>query len=124
MTPESHDYKDLKAWKESKVLAFKVYMATKAFPKEEIYGLTNQVRRAAISVPSNIAEGQGRGSKREFVRALRIAKGSLCEVETQLLIAEDLEYLPKSESVELAGQASVTGMLINGLIRSLQKGLV
>ena len=89
--PES--YRDLIAWQRAKSLALDVYLFTRKFPKDEIYGLTSQMRRAAVSVPSNIAEGKGRYSKKEFLQFLYLARGSLLELETQLLIAHDLEYL-------------------------------
>lgn len=85
-------HKDLKVWKKSLDLVEKVYISTKAFPKEEIYGLSSQIRRAAISIPSNIAEGAARNSRREFVHFLYIAFGSINELETQFIIAERLGY--------------------------------
>lgn len=87
-------YKDLIVWQKAMDLVEMVYQVTKGFPKEELYGLTNQLRRAAVSVPSNIAEGQARRSTAEFRNFLSIARGSLAEVETQLLIAERLGYTP------------------------------
>src|SRR4051794_5130461 len=89
----SRNYRDLVAWQKAMDLVAEVYRASRGFPSEELYGLTNQVRRASVSIPSNIAEGEGRGTNAEFVRFLRIAYGSLREVETQLLIAERLGYL-------------------------------
>jgi four helix bundle protein len=88
-----NSYKDLEVWKRSIDLVTAIYMATRQFPREELYGLTGQLRRAAISIPSNIAEGQGRITKREFRQFLGQARGSLMEVETQLLIACKLDYL-------------------------------
>ena len=101
------NYSELIAWQKAMDLVAMVYASTKTFPKEELYGLTNQLRRAAVSVPSNIAEGQGRKSRNEFVRYLSIAHGSLCEVETQILIAERLGYLPTPASRELIDRKSV-----------------
>jgi four helix bundle protein len=89
----SQNYRDLIAWQKAMDLVVAVYRATEQFPKEEIYALTSQIRRAAVSIPSNIAEGQGRGTVNEFTHFLRIAHGSLRELETQLLIAQRLEYL-------------------------------
>jgi four helix bundle protein len=86
-------YKDLIVWQKAMDLTEMVYQATKAFPREELYGLTNQVRRAAVSIPSNIAEGQARQSTAEFRNFLSLARGSLAEVETQLMIAQRLGYL-------------------------------
>jgi four helix bundle protein len=79
-------YKELIVWQKAYHLCLGVYRATKGFPKEEIYGLTSQMRRAAVSVPCNIAEGYGRKSTREYIRSLYIAYGSICELETQILI--------------------------------------
>jgi four helix bundle protein len=90
-------YKDLLVWQKAMDLVVETYQLSKMFPKEELYALTNQVRRAAVSVPSNIAEGQARQSKAEFRNFLSIAQGSLAEVETQLLIAQRLNYLTEAE---------------------------
>lgn len=87
------DYKDLIVWQKSMELARIIYRLTSRFPRDEVFGLTNQIRRAVVSIPSNIAEGFGRGSDREFIHFLRIAKGSAAEVETQILISEDLHYV-------------------------------
>jgi four helix bundle protein len=86
----ANTYKDLLVWQKAKALAVEIYRATERFPKNEIFGLTSQMRRAAISVASNIAEGQGRGSKPDFVKFLCVARGSLLELETQLEIALEL----------------------------------
>ena len=86
-------YRDLIAWRKAMDLVTDVYRATKGFPRDELYGLTNQLRRAAVSVPSNIAEGQARFFKKEFHHFLSHARGSLVEIETQLVIAQNLEYL-------------------------------
>jgi four helix bundle protein len=87
------NFRDLIAWQKAKVLALDVYLCTREFPKAEIYGLTSQMRRAAVSVPSNIAEGKGRYSQKEFVQFLYHARGSLLELETQLEIAHELSYI-------------------------------
>ena len=92
-------HKDLKVWQESMTLVVAVYKATEDFPKHEIYGLTSQIRRASISIPSNIAEGAGRRGNKEFIRFLYIALGSLSEVETQLEIAFRLNYLESIEDI-------------------------
>jgi four helix bundle protein len=96
-----------------------VYRATRAFPPDELYGLTNQIRRASVSIPSNIAEGQGRGMGKEFAHHLRIANGSRQEVETQLLIAQRLSYLPAEAVERLIAGAEEVGRLLAGLLRSL-----
>jgi four helix bundle protein len=96
-----------------------VYQATRQFPREELYGLTNQLRRAAVSVPSNIAEGQGRNSTNDFRRFLAIGYGSLREVETQILIAQRLQYINEAQTERLLNLAGEVGRLINGLSNSL-----
>ena len=102
-------------------LATDVYRVTKVFPRTEVYGLTNQVRRAAVGVPSNIAEGKGRLSKKEFVQFLARARGSLLEVETQVEISKNLDYLDENTFAQLLAQCREIGRLLNGLIRSIQK---
>ncbi|MEW6125539.1 MAG: four helix bundle protein [Acidobacteriota bacterium] len=117
----SQNYRDLIVWQKAMDLVEAVYSETKNFPKEEIYGLTSQLRRAAISIPSNIAEGQGRKSAGEFAHFLSIAYGSLREVETQILIAERLGYLPPQASQNIIVLTSEIGRSINGLSNSLQR---
>jgi four helix bundle protein len=92
-----HNYLELKIWQEGRALVKEIYSITITFPKEELYGLTSQIRRAAISVPSNIAEGTGRGSNKEFNRFLEFAIGSLFEIETQIILANDLKYINAEE---------------------------
>jgi four helix bundle protein len=116
-------HQDLNAWKESIELVSLVYRATRKFPKEEMFGLTAQLRRAAISIPSNISEGAARLQPREFVRFLRIAVGSLAEVETQIIIASNLEYLEKSDHEILIGKTRMIRSQITGLIKYLEKQL-
>ena len=113
------DYSQLETWQRAMDLTEAVYAATGRYPKDELYGLTSQTRRSAVSVPSNIAEGQGRGSSRDFARFLTIARGSLCELETQLLLAERLTYLDAATSADLMQQARTVGRLLNGLLRSI-----
>ena len=104
--------KDLIVWQKAMDLVELVYKATQSFPKEELYGLTNQVRRAAVSVPSNIAEGQARESAAAFKNFLSIARGSLAEVETQLLIAQRLRYLSEEQlDLIMATHIEVSKML-------------
>jgi len=86
------NHKDLEVWKESMLLAKEAYLLTKSFPKEELYGITSQIRRASVSVPSNIAEGAARSSDKEFIQFLYISLGSLSELETQILLSRDLGY--------------------------------
>ena len=114
------NYKELIAWQKGLAFVVAVYAATRSWPKEEQYGLTNQVRRAAVSVPSNVAEGQGRASDNDFHRFLSMALGSLCEVETQLLIGRELGYLDDDTLDRLTDQSREVGRLLNGLMRSLR----
>ena len=92
-----HDYKKLNVWKNSMKLVSDIYNFTKKFPKEEVYALTSQIRRSAISIPSNISEGAGRSSEKEFNNFLSFSYGSTCELETQLLIAKNLDYISDIE---------------------------
>ena len=96
-------------------------MATKRFPSSELYGLTSQLRRAAVSVPSNVAEGQARFSQKEFHHFLSLARGSLVEIETQLLISKKLNYLPTAKADELLAAAEELGRVLNGLLASVKK---
>jgi four helix bundle protein len=112
-------YRDLIAWQKSMALVTDVYSCTQEFPRAEIYGLTAQLRRAAVSVPSNIAEGQGRLSTGEFKQFLGHARGSLLEVETQVTIAQNLGYLHSEQSELLLRQSAEVGRVLNGLIASL-----
>ena len=100
-------------------LAGEIYRSTAIFPKHELYGLSQQIRRAAVSVPSNIAEGKGHHSDKEFAHFLFHARGSLLELQTQLLIAEELQYLSKSEAQRLLSHAEVVGRSLSGLINAL-----
>ena len=114
-------YRDLIVWQKAMTLVEEIYKATRQFPKEEIYGLTGQIRRAVVSVPSNIAEGQGRGSTKEFLHHLSIAYGSLCEVGTQVIIAQRLDYLKPPEAERLDDAIAEVARLINGLANKLPK---
>jgi four helix bundle protein len=113
-------YGDLIAWQKAIDLVEEVYKITKAFPREEVYGLVSQMRRAAVSVPSNIAEGQSRSSK-DFVHFLTIAHGSLSEVETQMIIANRLGYVTRDQALHFNKMASEVGRLINGLAKSINQ---
>lgn len=118
MTVQS--YKELIAWQKGMDLVEKIYKATQGFPRDEVYGLTSQVRRAAVSIPSNIAEGQGRNTTRDFLNFLAVARGSLKEVETQVLIARRLNYIQTAEEGEIVEQIAEVGRIINGLMNSLR----
>ena len=119
-SPFGQSYRDLIAWQKGIELVAPIYRVTQTFPKEEIYGLTSQLRRAAVSVPSNIAEGQGRKSKPEFRHFLHNAAGSLMEVETQVTIGAVLGYLRGDEETELLSRTNELGRISNGLIASME----
>jgi four helix bundle protein len=108
-------------WQRAMDLVEVEYDATKHFPREELYGLTNQLRRAAVSIPSNLAEGQGRDSVKEFLHHLAIAYGSLCETETQVMIAARLKYIEGKEKERLLSLTAMVGRLLNGLSKSLSR---
>ncbi|MFH1768457.1 MAG: four helix bundle protein [Candidatus Omnitrophota bacterium] len=93
-------FKDLIVWQKGYVLAIEIYKISKSFPKDEVYGLLQQLRRAAVGIPSNIAEGYGRQHRREYKQFLSIAYGGLCELETQYLLSIDLNYLSKNKKIE------------------------
>ncbi len=112
-------YQDLIAWQKAMDLVEEIYKATRSFPKDELYGLTSQVRRAAVSVPSNIAEGQGRLTAGEFKQFLGHARGSLLETETQILLAGRLQYISPEEMNRLLKQSGEVGRILNGLIGSI-----
>lgn len=110
-------YRDLIVWQKAIELATEIYRATRSFPKEELYGLTSQIRRSAISIPSNIAEGQARLTPGEFRQALGYARGSYGELDTQLVIATNLGYLPPESQ---PSRLVEVGRMLNGLIASLK----
>lgn len=112
-------YSDLIVWQRAMDFVERVYEATRLFPKEEMYGLSSQLRRACVSIPSNIAEGQGRNSTKEFLHFLAIAYGSLREAETQILIAGRLKYLEQKQVTALMELTGEVGRLLNGLSKSL-----
>ena len=112
-------YRDLLVWQRGMDLVVETYKLTRGFPKEELYGLTSQVRRSALSIPSDIAEGQGRGVGAEFAHHLRISQGSLQELETQLLLAERLQYVSAAELQPVLATAAEVGRLNRGLQKSL-----
>lgn len=110
-------FTDLNAWKEAHKLVLMIYKATKNFPKEELFGLMNQMRRAAVSITSNIAEGFSRQSYKEKVQFYCVAQGSNTELQNQLLVARDVGYLAKEEFHEIAQQSVISHKLLNGLIK-------
>jgi four helix bundle protein len=115
------NYRDLKVWQKSYQACLTVYKITKGFPKQETYGLTSQIRRAAISVPSNIAEGYGRKTTPDYLRALYIAYGSSCELETQVLLSGDLGYLKSGKLKEIQEAIGEVERMLKALIKSLEK---
>jgi four helix bundle protein len=119
VTPIIQSYRDLIVWKKSMILVMAVYRSTNAFPKTETYGLATQLRRAAVSIPSNIAEGQARLSTAEFKQCLGHARGSLMEVETYILLAQELGYLERDQSESLLAGTAEVGKILNGLLNSL-----
>jgi four helix bundle protein len=118
----SHSYRDLVVWQKSMQFVTKLYRSTECFPKSEMFGLCSQIRRAVVSIPSNIAEGQGRDSAKEFVHHLSFAYGSLMETETQLQIAANLGYIEQAEVDRLLEDAAEIGRMLNGLSRSIRNG--
>jgi four helix bundle protein len=116
----SGTYADLRAWQKAVDLVAEIYTCTQQFPRSELYGLTGQLRRAAVSVPSNIAEGKGCASDREFLHFLNNARGSLFEIETQIAIAEKLGYLDRAKCDVLRSKTAEIGRLLNGLMKAIK----
>ena len=116
-------HKDLRVWHQSIELVMTIYMMTKTFPKEELFGLVSQMRRAIVSVPSNIAEGYARGTDREKLHFLRISSGSMAEVETQLLLSLNLGYINQESYDELSETITSVWKQLNALISSIKKKL-
>jgi four helix bundle protein len=116
-----HVFKELKVWQKSRVLVREVYILTKEFPKAELYGITSQIRRSVISIPSNIAEGAGRNTSKEFLRYLDISLGSSYELETQLILSSDLNFLKIEQYEKLIADLSEIQKMIIGLMQSLKK---
>jgi len=117
-------YRELLVWQKSMALVTDTYLLVDNFPKNEIFGLTSQLKRAVVSVPSNIAEGQGRDSTKEFLYHLSVAYGSLMEAETQIQIAVNLDFVDQHKAEDLFQKCSEVGRMLNGLTRSLRKSLV
>jgi four helix bundle protein len=115
------NYKELKVWQKAYELCLNIYRITKNFPKEERYGLTSQIRRAAVSVPSNIAEGYGRKTTSEYIQPLYIAYGSNCELETQILLSGDSGYVNGKNFEDLRKGVGDVERMLKGLIKSLGK---
>ena len=118
---ETSDYRNLTVWQKAIDLVVEIYGLTSKLPKDELFGLTNQLRRAAVSIPSNIAEGNGRGSTKEYLHFLYIARGSKSEVETQLMICLALKYLKESDIENALGLCTEISKMLNKLILKLNK---
>jgi four helix bundle protein len=116
-------YRDLKVWQLGVEISLEVYRLSEKFPQWEIYGLSSQVRRAAVSIPSNIAEGHSRGQTKDLLRFLSMARGSIAELETQLNIAERLGYVQKADLTRIAQMLDEEGRMLAGLRRSLRTKL-
>jgi four helix bundle protein len=109
-------HKDLNVWQESIVFVTLIYEKTKSFPKDELFALTSQIRRSAISIPSNIAEGAARDSNKEFLRFLYISQGSISELDTQLIIANNLNFLSKTDYIQISEKLVAIRKMLAGLI--------
>jgi len=118
---ELRSYRDLRVWQKGMDLAAEVYRLSKDWPKEELYGLTSQVRRSAASVPANIAEGYGRQSTASYSQFLKIARGSLKELETHLLLAERIGLVARGNCREVLEQADDLGKMLGGLIKAVER---
>ncbi|MGH9496946.1 MAG: four helix bundle protein [Candidatus Sulfotelmatobacter sp.] len=114
-------FKDLRVWREAMKFTVDVYRTTAQFPRHELYGLSQQLRRAAVSIPSNIAEGKGHRSDREFGHFLMHARGSLLEVQTQIMLARELQYIAEKEAQRLLASSDAMGRSLNSLLNSLRE---
>lgn len=120
---EYKTYKELDVWIKTRAFVKEIYIVTKDFPQDEMFGLTSQMRRCAISIPSNIAEGYGRQYKKETIQFFHIARGSLYELETQLYISADLAYLSASKLAQMILQLEECRKLLSGLIKYFENNL-
>ena len=115
------DFRNLEVWHKAHALTLDVYRSTRTFPAEELYGLTSQMRRSASSIPTNIAEGCGRSGNKELIRFLQISMGSASELEYQLLLSHDLDYLSPNDYESLQGEVVVVKKMAASLMRSLRE---
>ena len=122
-TAPRKDHRDLLLWRKALDLTIDVYKTTKGFPRQEVFGLVSQLRRASVSVPSNIAEGTARRTTKEFIAFLHIARGSLAELDTQLSLARRLGYLTDAETNILVSQTDEVGRLLNAVLSGLRRRL-
>ena len=118
-----NSYRDLKVWQAGRRLVLRIYQATRNFPPEERFGLTSQMRRAAVSIPSNIAEGWSRQHRAEYLQFLRVARGSLAELETQVLLSQDLVLMPETTFSELLNLCDALSRQLLALERALRRPL-
>ena len=118
--PSLKSYRDLLVWQKGIDLVVIAYKATTGFPKSETYGLISQIRRAATSIPANIAEGYGRGSRKEYLQFLMVTQGSLKELETHFIVSEKLSYLTAAQKDRLLSQTDELGRMLGSLIRKLK----
>ena len=118
-TKKIDSYKDLIVWQKGIELVNDVYAVTKSFPKDELFGLTNQMRRASVSIPANIAEGWGRKSTKNYIQFLRISRGSLFEIETLFVIARNQNYIDEEVKSSVTGKIDELGKMLNKLLHSL-----
>ena len=118
---ENRHFRDLQVWQQSMALARNVYALTEAFPKREVFGLTSQIRRAAVSIPSNIAEGRGRTTEKSFALFLTQARGSLYELETQMELAGELGFASKEQAAAIMAEAAGISRMIHGLLAKLHR---
>jgi len=114
------NYKDLQVWQKAYQLCLGIYKSTKEFPKSEQYGITAQIRRAAVSIPSNIAEGYGRKTTKEYIRSLYVAYGSNCELETQIFLSGDLGYIEAGKLKKLQDEVEEVERMLKALIKALE----
>jgi len=120
MTTTFRSYRDLEVWKRSMMLAKQIYQVTSRFPSDERFGLANQLRRAAVSIPSNLAEGHARSGAAEFSRFISMSMGSVAEVETQLLLAIDLSYVNHDSVAPMLEELDALGRMLRGLSKSIE----
>ncbi|MDA8100222.1 MAG: four helix bundle protein [Nitrospiraceae bacterium] len=119
MDKTARGFRQLSVWQKSYEMTLDIYRLTRNFPKSELYGMTSQIQRAAVSIPANISEGYDRNHKKEYVQFLSIARGSLGELETLLMLAKDLGYLSGNDFCAVDAKRAETARMIQGLIRSL-----
>lgn len=116
-------YKNLDAWKNSFLFVKEIYIVTKNFPPDERFGIISQMRRASMSIPLNIAEGAARKTKKEFIYFLRVALGSMSELDTTIMLSKELEYITEAKEKELIDKLDLIGKLIYGLVKKLESDL-